>query len=77
MVDDVTPPRPEDDEDDIDGCDVEIPDSDATPDEALPLAVGGVAIAGEGDEIDGCDVEIDDMDATPDEDLPAAEGGIA
>lgn len=65
------------DEDDIDGCDVEFHDSDATPDQDLPMAVGGVEISGEGDEVDGCDVDFDDMDATADEDLPAATGGVA
>lgn len=65
------------DEDDIDGCGIEFHDSDATPDQELPMAVGGVQIVGEGDDVDGCDVDFDDMDATADEDLPAAEGGVA
>ncbi len=65
------------DEDDIDGCDVEFHDSDAIPDEDLPMAVGGVEISGEGDEVDGCDVLVDDLDATADEELPAATGGVA
>ena len=34
-------PDPEDDESDVDGCDVEI--TDETPDEDLPEAEGGVA----------------------------------
>lgn len=67
----------EDPDDHLDGCDVEIAAADATPDDALPAAVGGVAIAGEGEEVDGCDVDIDDADATADEDLPAATGGVA
>ena len=33
----------EDTEDDMDGCDCSIDDADATPDEDLPAAVGGVA----------------------------------
>ena len=70
-------PNIDGDEDDIDGCDVEFHDSDATPDDELPTAIGGVAISGEGDEIDGCDVDFDDLDATADEDLPAATGGVA
>ena len=41
------------------------------------MAVGGVAISGEGDEVDGCDVDFDDLDATADEDLPVATGGVA
>jgi hypothetical protein len=36
-------PDPEDAESDIDGCDVEIPIKDATPDEELPVTEGGVA----------------------------------
>lgn len=32
-----------DDEQDIDGCDCPIEDADATPDEDLPAADGGVA----------------------------------
>lgn len=34
-------PDVDEDQDDIDGCDVESHDSDATPDEDLPEAVGG------------------------------------
>jgi hypothetical protein len=33
----------EENEDDIDGCDVPIRDQEATPDEDLPVAEGGVA----------------------------------
>ncbi len=33
-------------EDHIDGCDVEFPDSEATPDAALPAARGGVQTVG-------------------------------
>ncbi len=46
------------DEDGIDGCDVEFHDAEATPDEALPMAVGGIAIEDEGDDTCGCDVSI-------------------
>ena len=35
-------PDPEDELSDVDGCDVEITDEDATPDEDLPAAEGGV-----------------------------------
>jgi len=77
MIENAAAPDIGGDEDDIDGCDVEFHDSDATPDEDLPVAIGGVKIAGEGDDIDGCDVHIDDLDATPDEKLPAAKGGVA
>ena len=36
-------PGPEDDESDLDGCDVEVKVEDATADEDLPAAEGGVA----------------------------------
>ncbi|HEX8189420.1 MAG TPA: hypothetical protein VF586_13775 [Pyrinomonadaceae bacterium] len=35
-------PDPEDDETDVDGCDVPIGDDEATPDEELPMTEGGV-----------------------------------
>ncbi|HEX8502137.1 MAG TPA: hypothetical protein VF659_16245 [Pyrinomonadaceae bacterium] len=35
-------PDPEDDETDVDGCDVPIRDDEATPDEELPMTEGGV-----------------------------------
>ena len=65
------------DEEDIDGCDVDFRDAEVTPDEELPVAVGGVRIADEMEDADGCDVDFDDTDATPDDELPAAEGGVA
>ena len=71
------------DEDDVDGCDVEFQDSDATPDAELPPASGGVVAAAapeapaDEDGIDGCDVEFGDTDTTRDEDLPVAIGGVA
>lgn len=77
MIEDPVPPDTDEEDDDIDGCDVEFSDNDATPDEDLPLAIGGVEIAGKGDDIDGCDVHFDDFDATPDDALPAAKGGVA
>ena len=40
MADETNVPDPEDD---IDGCDFLIEETDATPDEDLPAAVGGVA----------------------------------
>jgi len=40
MADETKVPDPEDD---IDGCDCPIEETDATPDEDLPAAVGGVA----------------------------------
>lgn len=62
---------------DVDGCDAEFLDVDATPDEDLPIAIGGVQSANEGIDSDGCDVDFDELEATPDEALPAAEGGVA
>ena len=70
------------DEDDVDGCDVEFQDSDATLDTELPPATGGVTVVvpvlqdGE-DDLDGCDLEFDDDNPTRDEDLPEAIGGVA
>lgn len=61
----------------VDGCDVEFLDADATPDEDLPVVIGGVQIANEGIDSDGCDVDFDELEATPDEALPAADGGVA
>ena len=66
----------EENEDDVDGCDAAIGDEDATADEALPVAEGGVAVEQNEDDIDGCNAQIHDRDATPDEELPAAEGGV-
>jgi|GEM_PF-2051320 len=43
MEDERLIPDPEDDESDVDGCDVEITDGDATTDEDLPASEGGVA----------------------------------
>jgi hypothetical protein len=37
------PPDDEDDESDVDGCDVPITEAEATPDEELPPTEGGVA----------------------------------
>ena len=67
----------EENEEDIDGCDVPIRDEDATLDEDLPVAEVGVAVEENEEDIDGCDVPIRDQDATLDEELPAAEGGVA
>ena len=71
------------DEDHIDACicDIEISESDITPDSELPAAQGGVEATAEqddtSDEIDGCDVEFTKADATPDDELPVAIGGVA
>lgn len=74
-------PRIEGGEDDVDGCDMEFHDGDATPDAELPVAVGGTApvaqgAPGEEDDVDGCDVELAEAEATKDEDLPVAVGGV-
>lgn len=65
-----------DPDEELDGCDIEILESDAVGDSELPRTVGGVAIFGIGDDADGCDVEIDDFDAVSDVDLPPAKGGV-
>jgi hypothetical protein len=62
---------------DLDGCDVAIGEEDATADEDLPMAEGGVAVEASEDDVDGCDVPIRDQDATLDEELPIAKGGVA
>lgn len=62
-------------EDEIDGCDVDICIEDEIADEDLPIVEGGVAIEQKEDNIDGCDTPVYDQDATPDEQLPAANGG--
>ena len=64
-------------EQDFDGCDIDFNDAEATPDEELPMTVGGIGFEDEGDDACGCDVEIDDLDATPDDELPITEGGVA
>jgi hypothetical protein len=63
--------------DEPDGCDVDFLEVDATPDEKLPVAVGGVKIASEGEDVDGCDVDSSQSDTTLDEELPSAAGGVA
>ena len=64
-------------EDDIDGCDINFNEEDATADEDLPPAEGGVEDGNENeDDIDGCDIDFSEEDATADEDLPPAEGGV-
>ena len=77
MTEDTVVTANDGDEDQIDGCDVELQDAEITPDEELPAALGGVEISGEGHDVDGCDVDFDDQDVTPDEELPAAAGGVA
>ena len=70
-------------EDDVDSClcDIELHDTEATPDVELPPATGGVEVAqqehADEDHIDGCDLDFNNADATPDEELPAAVGGGA
>ena len=60
------------DEDDLDGCDVTVTDDEATPDEHLPAAIGGVASA---DEADASAGRAGDTDERPDEALPTGEKG--
>ncbi|GAB5468285.1 MAG: hypothetical protein Kilf2KO_13150 [Rhodospirillales bacterium] len=68
---------PVEDEDEVDGCDLDFHEGESTTDEDLPAAAGAVALEGSGDEVDGCGLEFDDSDAVTDEDLPPAEGGVA
>ena len=75
-------PAMDGDEEEIDscGCDVEFHDSEATPDEELPPATGGVEAGFEegadDEEVDGCDLDFAEVDLTPDEELPVAVGGM-
>jgi hypothetical protein len=63
-------------EDDIDGCDFEFDESEATPDAELPVAAGGVQVSNE-EEIDACDVDFTDAEPTTDAELPLAVGGVS
>ena len=73
-------PAPHDDDLDFCTCDIEIEDSEATPDEELPAASGGLdsipETAGDLEETDGCEVGFTESDAVADEDLPTSAGGV-
>lgn len=71
-----------DDMEHFDGCtcDLEFDDDEATSDEDLPMASGGVEATLEvhdnPDELDGCALDFTSGEMTADEELPAAEGGV-
>jgi len=69
-------------EENVDGClcGIAIDQSDLTPDEILPMAIGGVAIPldrGDDADADAAELEIDEIEATRDEELPPTIGGVA
>lgn len=67
-------------QEDVDGCGLEVHESDITLDTDLPVATGGVEIApgnDPGEEADGCDLDFEAGEATSDADLPASAGGVA
>ena len=82
MAHEARAPAVDSNEDDVDscGCDVEFHDSEATPDEELPPATGGVEAGSEegadDEEVDGCDLDFAEVDLTSDEELPVAVGGM-
>ena len=67
-------------EQDVEGCCIDLNDSEATSDADLPIVSGGVQGAGRGggqDDSDGCDLDFAAAEPTADEDLPPAAGGVA
>ena len=73
------PPVPDDDEDEC-ICGMEHLEDEATSDEELPPASGGVETAEEEhqdneDDVDGCELDFTAAEQTDDEELPAAIGG--
>ena len=62
------------------GCDFEVEEGEATPDDELPAAYGGVQIRANHDcseeLIDGCDLDFNTVEPTNDDALPAARGGV-
>ena len=71
-----------DDGEDLDvcGCDFEVEEGEATRDDELPAAFGGVQArvdhGGEEEVIDGCDVDFNAVEPTRDVELPVARGGV-
>lgn len=82
-IDPKTSPATDQDDDDSDGClcGMDHLDEEATSDEELPQASGGVQTDDQEqpdedeDDIDGCDIDFTD-DQTTDEELPVAIGGM-
>lgn len=80
-----TSPAPAEDEEDADDClcGLEHSDEEATLDQELPVANGGVendddtpAAAEDESEIDGCELDFNSADQTTDEELPVSIGGV-
>ncbi len=73
--------REREDEGEVDACDLDFTEADATPDAGLPAAAGGVERHTDDqsitDEVDGCDLDFNQTTATGDEGLPVAVGGVA
>jgi hypothetical protein len=74
------PSVPDDDEDNC-ICGMEHREDEATSDEELPPASGGVEIAEEEqadseDDLDGCELDFVAAEQTGDEELPVALGGV-
>lgn len=76
-------PIPAEDEEDIDGCmcGTEHLEHEATSDEELPPATGGIASSAEEilaneDDIDTCELDFTTAEQTKDEELPVSVGGI-
>jgi hypothetical protein len=83
-IDPDTSPAADQDDDDADDClcGMDHLEEDATPDEELPNASGGVETDDEQqpdkgeDDVDGCELDFSVEDQTTDEELPVAVGGI-
>ena len=82
-----TSPTPEEDDADADDClcGLEHGDDEATLDQELPVASGGVETdrnepkaedAEDESEIDGCELDFSTADQTSDEELPVSIGGM-
>ncbi|HTR12135.1 MAG TPA: hypothetical protein VMI72_02485 [Roseiarcus sp.] len=77
-----SPAIPDVDEDSDDClCGMEHFEDEATSDEELPLATGGIEASkeepqGDEDEIDGCELDFTAVEQTDDSELPAAVGAV-
>jgi hypothetical protein len=75
------PPVPDDEDADGCLCGMEHLEDEATSDEELPAASGGIEAAEEEqldgeDDLDGCGLDFTAAEQTDDEELPAAVGGM-
>jgi hypothetical protein len=81
LADGDTPLVPDDDQDADDCiCGMEHLEDEATSDEELPPASGGIEAAENGpqdneDDVDGCELDFTAAEQTDDQELPAAIGG--